>query len=120
VGGRVSPAAAPNLIHRLALSSVAGNGDIHLMNSIIFPGDGEEPVLARIYDVVYLRAEAMAFSLGGARSFIRSENGSRIANQSFPGYSHFLKYLDKFISISLIKSLSLRRRRIARFLWFLS
>jgi serine/threonine-protein kinase HipA len=70
----VSLAAALEFVRRLALAAVTGNGDMHLKNwSLIYPGDGNSPALAPIYDVLstvpYIPADAMALSLGGERSF---------------------------------------------------
>lgn len=70
----VSPAAAVEFVRRLALAALTGNGDMHLKNwSLIYPGDGNSPALAPIYDalstVPYIPADAMALSLGGVRSF---------------------------------------------------
>lgn len=70
----VSPAAALEFVRRLALAVLTGNGDMHLKNwSLIYPGDGNKPALAPIYDVLstvpYIPADAMALSLGGERSF---------------------------------------------------
>lgn len=66
--------AALKFVSRLALSVITGNGDMHLKNwSLIFPGDGDKPDLAPVYDVLstvpYIPADAMALSLGGERSF---------------------------------------------------
>jgi serine/threonine-protein kinase HipA len=70
----VSPAAALEFVRRLALTVVTGNGDMHLKNwSIIYPGDGNGPALAPIYDMLstvpHTPADSMALSLGGERSF---------------------------------------------------
>ncbi|WP_293976759.1 type II toxin-antitoxin system HipA family toxin [Sphingomonas sp.] len=70
----VSPAAALEFVRRLALAVVTGNGDMHLKNwSLIYRGDGANPTLAPIYDVLstvpYIPADGMALSLGGERSF---------------------------------------------------
>jgi serine/threonine-protein kinase HipA len=74
VGIAVSPAVALEFVRRLALTVVTGNGDMHMKNwSLIYPGDGNKPALAPIYDVLstvpYIPADAMALSLGGERSF---------------------------------------------------
>lgn len=70
----VSPAAALEFVRRLTLAAVTGNGDMHLKNwSLIYPGEGNEPALAPIYDVLstvpYIPTDAMALSLAGERSF---------------------------------------------------
>lgn len=70
----VSPAAALEFVRRLALSVITGNGDMHLKNwSLIYPGNGDEPAVAPVYDVLstvpYIPADAMALSLGRERSF---------------------------------------------------
>ncbi|RWD97793.1 HipA domain-containing protein [Mesorhizobium sp.] len=70
----VSPEAALEFVRRLALAALTGNGDMHLKNwSLIYPGDGDRPSLAPIYDVLstvpYIPADAMALSLGRERSF---------------------------------------------------
>ncbi len=70
----VSPAMALEFVRRLALTVITGNGDMHLKNwSLIYPGEGNKPTLAPIYDVLstvpYIPADAMALSLGGERSF---------------------------------------------------
>ncbi|TYR35645.1 type II toxin-antitoxin system HipA family toxin [Mesorhizobium microcysteis] len=70
----ISPRAALEFVRRLALTAITGNGDMHLKNwSLIYPGDGDKPDLAPVYDVLstvpYIRADAMALSLGGERSF---------------------------------------------------
>lgn len=70
----ISPMAALEFVSRLALTVITGNGDMHLKNwSLIYPGDGDKPDLAPIYDVLstvpYIPADAMALSLGGERSF---------------------------------------------------
>lgn len=74
LGVAVSPTAALEFVRRLALTVITGNGDMHLKNwSLIYPGNGDRPALAPIYDalstVPYIRADAMALSLGGERSF---------------------------------------------------
>lgn len=74
LGVAVSPTAALEFVHRLALTVITGNGDMHLKNwSLIYPGNGDKPALAPIYDVLstvpYIPADAMALSLGGERSF---------------------------------------------------
>jgi serine/threonine-protein kinase HipA len=53
---------------------LTGNGDMHLKNwSLIYPGDGNSPAIAPVYDVLstvpYIPADAMALSLGGERAF---------------------------------------------------
>jgi len=70
----VAPAAALEFVRRLALMAITGNGDMHLKNwSLIYRGDGNQPELAPIYDVLstvpYLPADALALSLGGERTF---------------------------------------------------
>ena len=74
LGVAVSPTAALEFVRRLALTVITGNGDMHLKNwSLIYPGNGDKPALAPIYDVLstvpYIPADAMALSLGGERSF---------------------------------------------------
>ena len=74
LGVAVSLTAALEFVRRLALTVITGNGDMHLKNwSLIYPGNGDKPALAPIYDVLstvpYLHADAMALSLGGERSF---------------------------------------------------
>lgn len=70
----ISPMAALKFVSCLALTVITGNGDMHLKNwSLIYPGDGDKPELAPVYDVLstvpYIPADAMALSLGGERSF---------------------------------------------------
>lgn len=70
----VSSAAALEFVRRLTLAVLTGNGDMHLKNwSLIYPGDGNNPALAPVYDVLstvpYIPADAMALSLGGERAF---------------------------------------------------
>ena len=70
----ISPIAALEFVRRLTLSVVMGNGDMHLKNwSLIYPGDGNSPALAPIYDVLstvpYIPADNLALSLGGERAF---------------------------------------------------
>lgn len=49
----VSPTAALEFVRRLVLTVITGNGDMHLKNwSLIYPGNGDKPVLAPIYDVL--------------------------------------------------------------------
>ncbi|WP_438755142.1 type II toxin-antitoxin system HipA family toxin [Pararhizobium sp. O133] len=74
LGAAVSSAAALEFVRRLALAAITGNGDMHLKNwSLIYPGDGNKPRLAPIYDVLstvpYIPADTMALSLGGERAF---------------------------------------------------
>jgi serine/threonine-protein kinase HipA len=74
LGVAVSPMAALEFVRRLALTVITGNGDMHLKNwSLIYPGKGDTPALAPIYDVLstvpYIPADAIALSLGGERSF---------------------------------------------------
>src|SRR5690606_17110883 len=70
----ISPMAALEFVRRLTLSVVMGNGDMHLKNwSLIYPGDGNTPALAPIYDVLstvpYIPADNLALTLGGERAF---------------------------------------------------
>ncbi|AJA10906.1 HipA N-terminal domain-containing protein [Sphingopyxis fribergensis] len=70
----ISPFAALEFVRRLTLSVVMGNGDMHLKNwSLIYPGAGDTPALAPIYDtlstVPYIPSDGLALSLGGERSF---------------------------------------------------
>ena len=70
----VSLEASVEFVRRLALAAITGNGDMHLKNwSLIYPGDGKKPELAPVYDVLstvaYLPDDALALSLGGAKSF---------------------------------------------------
>lgn len=70
----VSLEAALEFVRRLALAALTGNGDMHLKNwSLIYPGDGDRPALAPIYDVLstvpYIPTDAMALSIGRERSF---------------------------------------------------
>lgn len=74
LGVAISPAAALEFVRRLVLAVITGNGDMHLKNwSLLYPGDGNLPALAPIYDVLstvpYLPADTLALSLGGERSF---------------------------------------------------
>jgi serine/threonine-protein kinase HipA len=74
LGIAVSSAAPIEFVRRLALAAITGNGDMHLKNwSLIYPGAGDKPKLAPIYDVLstipYIPADAMALSLAGERSF---------------------------------------------------
>jgi serine/threonine-protein kinase HipA len=53
---------------------VTGNGDMHLKNwSLIYPGAGDTPLLAPVYDVLstvpYIPSDSLALSLGGEKSF---------------------------------------------------
>jgi serine/threonine-protein kinase HipA len=70
----ISPFAALEFVRRLTFSVVMGNGDMHLKNwSLIYPGDGDTPALAPIYDMLstvpYIPADGLALSLGGERAF---------------------------------------------------
>lgn len=70
----VSSTAALEFVRRLTLAVLTGNGDMHLKNwSVIYPGDGNSPAIAPVYDVLstvpYIPADAMALSLGGERAF---------------------------------------------------
>jgi len=70
----VSTQAALEFVRRLALAVVMGNGDMHLKNwSLIYPGAGDTPKLAPVYDVLstvpYIPSDSMALSLGGEKSF---------------------------------------------------
>ncbi|MFA7585094.1 MAG: HipA domain-containing protein, partial [Novosphingobium sp.] len=61
-------------VRRLTFSVVMGNGDMHLKNwSLIYPGDGNTPAFAPVYDMLstvpYIPADGLALSLGGERSF---------------------------------------------------
>ncbi|CDN57572.1 HipA N-terminal domain protein (plasmid) [Neorhizobium galegae bv. officinalis bv. officinalis str. HAMBI 1141] len=74
LGIAVSSAAQIEFVRRLALAAITGNGDMHLKNwSLIYPGAGDKPELAPVYDVLstipYIPADAMALSLAGERSF---------------------------------------------------
>ncbi len=74
LGVAISPPAALEFVRRLMLAVITGNGDMHLKNwSLLYPGDGNLPALAPIYDVLstvpYLPADTLALSLGGERSF---------------------------------------------------
>lgn len=81
LGAAVSSAAALEFVRRLALTAITGNGDMHLKNwSLIYPGNGNKPQFAPIYDILstvpYIPADTMALSLGGERSF-RALNAQR-------------------------------------------
>jgi serine/threonine-protein kinase HipA len=70
----VSTQAALEFVRRLALAALTGNGDMHLKNwSLIYPGGGDAPVLAPVYDVLstvpYIPSDSLALSLGGEKSF---------------------------------------------------
>jgi serine/threonine-protein kinase HipA len=70
----VSYDGAMDFVRRLAFTAITGNGDMHLKNwSVIYPGDGRTPSLAPVYDVLstvpYIRADNMALSLAGEKSF---------------------------------------------------
>ena len=70
----ISPQAALEFVRRLALAVLTGNGDMHLKNwSLIYPGAGDTPMLAPVYDVLstvpYIPSDSMALSLGGEKSF---------------------------------------------------
>lgn len=70
----VSSQAALELVRRLALAAITGNGDMHLKNwSLIYCEAGDRPQLAPVYDVLstvpYIPADAMALSLAGERPF---------------------------------------------------
>ena len=70
----ISPFTALEFVRRLTFSVVMGNGDMHLKNwSLIYPGDGDTPALAPIYDMLstvpYIPADGLALSLGGERAF---------------------------------------------------
>ncbi|TIV73015.1 MAG: type II toxin-antitoxin system HipA family toxin [Mesorhizobium sp.] len=70
----VSPEAALEFVRRLAFAALTGNGDMHLKNwSLIYPGNGDSPALAPVYDVLstvpYIPTDAMALSTGGERAF---------------------------------------------------
>ena len=74
LGVAISPPAALEFVRRLVLAVITGNGDMHLKNwSLTYPGDGNLPALAPIYDVLstvpYIPADTLALSLGGERSF---------------------------------------------------
>jgi serine/threonine-protein kinase HipA len=70
----ISPRAALEFVRRLALAVLTGNGDMHLKNwSLIYPGAGDTPMLAPVYDVLstvpYIPSDSMALSLGGEKAF---------------------------------------------------
>ncbi|MBT9371232.1 HipA domain-containing protein [Rhizobium sp. CSW-27] len=74
LGMAVSASAALEFVRRLALAAITGNGDMHLKNwSLIYPGAGDRPALAPVYDVLstvpYIPADSMALSLAGERAF---------------------------------------------------
>lgn len=60
------------LVRRLVLSVLTGNGDMHLKNwSLLYP-DGRTPTLSPAYDLVstipYIPEDGLALTLGGSRS----------------------------------------------------
>ncbi len=66
-----------------------GNGDMHLKNwSPIYPGDGNAPALAPVYDLLstipYLSADNLALSLGGEHAFraLNSAHWKAFANRA--------------------------------------
>lgn len=70
----ISTPAALEFVRRLALAALTGNGDMHVKNwSLIYPGSGNKPALAPVYDVLstvpYIPADSMALSLAGERAF---------------------------------------------------
>lgn len=85
-----SPEAALEFVRRLAFAALTGNGDMHLKNwSLMYPGDGDRPALAPIYDVLstvpYIPTDAMALSLGRERSFEALTASRWKASQTAPG-----------------------------------
>jgi len=89
LGVAISPPAALEFVRRLVLAVITGNGDMHLKNwSLIYPGDGNLPALAPIYDVLstvpYIPADTLALSLGGERSFkaLTAERWKVFANRA--------------------------------------
>jgi serine/threonine-protein kinase HipA len=85
----VSFEAAIEFVRRLALAAVTGNGDMHLKNwSVIYRGDGRQPQLAPVYDVLstiaYLPNDDLAISLGGTKSFkaLTQDRWSKFANRA--------------------------------------
>src|SRR6202034_756927 len=49
----ISTQATLEFVRRLALAVLTGNGDMHLKNwSLIYPGAGDTPMLAPVYDVL--------------------------------------------------------------------
>ncbi|WP_158967345.1 type II toxin-antitoxin system HipA family toxin [Chachezhania sediminis] len=89
----ISPLAALEFVRRLTLSVIMGNGDMHLKNwSLIYPGDGNAPALAPVYDLLstipYIPADDLALSLGGERAFkaLTSARWKAFANRAkLPG-----------------------------------
>lgn len=74
IGIEAGGVGAIEFIRRLVFSVLIGNGDMHLKNwSLIYPGDGDTPALAPIYDMLstvpYIPADGLALSLGGERAF---------------------------------------------------
>lgn len=70
----ISPFAALDFVRRLTFSVVMGNGDMHLKNwSLIYPGAGDTPAFAPIYDMLStvpnIPTDGLAMSLGGERAF---------------------------------------------------
>jgi serine/threonine-protein kinase HipA len=70
----VSSDAALELVRRLALAALTGNGDMHLKNwSLVYRDADDKPDLAPVYDVLstipYIPADAMALSLAGESPF---------------------------------------------------
>lgn len=69
----VSPEAALDVVDRIVLNVLVGNGDAHLKNwSLIYP-DGINPSLSPVYDVVptvlWIPGDDLGLNLNGSKSF---------------------------------------------------
>jgi serine/threonine-protein kinase HipA len=73
VADRAGVAAGLDVVRRLTLNTIIGNGDMHLKNwSFVYP-DGRTPKLAPAYDYVstipYIPEDTLALSFGGSKDF---------------------------------------------------
>lgn len=66
-------AAVADLIDRLVLNVLVGNGDAHLKNWVVIYPDGQRPQLSPVFDVVptvlYIKDDNLGLKLGKSREF---------------------------------------------------
>ncbi len=132
IGGLCGPDAVGEVIARIVLNVLLGNGDAHLKNWAVLYGDGTRPSLSPIYDilptVLYIPNDDLGLKLAGSRAFadvriesfdaigVRTEfgvaNARMAAKEAVDRVLHNWESLNPALSAESYKKLTARLRTL--------
>jgi serine/threonine-protein kinase HipA len=107
--GLIGPHAALQVVERVVLNTLIGNGDAHLKNWAVIYQDGKTASLAPTYDVLptvlFIPQDDLGLKLNGSKRFaaVNSKSFDRLANFCFVEVSEAREVVERTVSIAAEK-----------------